>query len=79
MGSFEQEIKYDYNLLLLIFLISSTVIYNSNGAIDEVSLDQLRVILNLKNCVNSSNEHSQPKFVWVLRDFSLQLIDKFGR
>jgi hypothetical protein len=44
----EQEQNYDVNLLMLIFLISSTVIYNSIGAIDEQSLDQLRVIVNLK-------------------------------
>jgi len=44
----EQEQNYDVNLLMLIFLISSTVIYNSICAIDEQSLDQLRVIVNLK-------------------------------
>lgn len=39
----------------MIFLLSSTVIYNSMGAIDEQSLDQLRVIINLKNCLDKSS------------------------
>jgi hypothetical protein len=81
------------NLLMLIFLISSTVIYNSIGAIDEQSLDQLRVVVNLKKSLSSSspssttttqenhqhhNNNSQPRLIWVLRDFALQLINKKG-
>ena len=44
IGSCEQEVKYDMKLMTLVFLISSTVIYNSMGAIDELALDQLRVV-----------------------------------
>jgi hypothetical protein len=62
---------------MLIFLISSTVIYNSQGAIDEQSLDQLRVVVNMQKCLNS-NSSNQPKFIWVLRDFALQLMNKNG-
>ena len=50
--------------------------YNSFGAIDEQALGQLQVVLNLKNCIE---KHGRPKFVWVLRDFALQLIDKEGK
>lgn len=72
----EQEANYDFNLLILIFLISSTVIYNSVGSIDEQSLDQLRVIANIKDCL--SKNKTQPRLIWVLRDFALQLINKKG-
>ena len=66
-------------LLTLVFLLSSTVIYNSMGAIDELALDQLRVITNLKNCLSPSQFPSEKtKLVWVLRDFALQLVDKYG-
>lgn len=51
IGSCDQSIKYDTDLLILIFLISSTVVYNSMGAIDEQSLEQLQVVLKLKGCV----------------------------
>lgn len=77
------------DLLILIFLISSTVVYNSMGAIDELSLEQLQAVLKLKLCVENT-EHQydscsyryssdNPKFIWVLRDFALQLVDKTGQ
>lgn len=66
-------------LLTLVFLLSSTVIYNSMGPIDEQILDQLRVITNLKSCVSSSQFPAErTKLVWVLRDFALQLVDRYG-
>lgn len=59
------------------------------GAIDEQSLEQLQVVLKLKGCVqNKEHEYENcsfkynsqnPKFVWVLRDFALQLVDKNGK
>lgn len=88
IGSCDQSLKYDTDLLILIFLISSTVVYNSMGAIDEQSLEQLQVVLKLKDCVdNTEHEYEDcsfkyssqpPQFIWVLRDFALQLIDKNG-
>lgn len=78
IGSCEQEVKYDMKILTLVFLISSTVIYNSMGAIDEQALDQLRVVTNLKNCLASQMPTEKTKLVWVLRDFALQLIDRYG-
>ena len=78
IGSCDQELKYDMKLLTLVFLISSTVIYNSMGAIDEQALDQLRVVTNLKNCIASKVPEERTKLVWVLRDFALQLVDKYG-
>lgn len=78
IGSCEQEIKYDMKLLTLVFLISSTVIYNSMGAIDELALDQLRVVTNLKNCYGAQTMTEKTKLVWVLRDFALQLVDRNG-
>ena len=65
-------------LLMLVFLISSTVVYNSMGAIDEQALDQLRVIVNLKNSLASQAPREKTKLVWVLRDFALQLVDRNG-
>lgn len=63
---------------MLVFLISSTVIYNSLGAIDELALDQLRTVLNLKQALPQS-QTNKAKLVWVLRDFALQLVNKNGR
>ncbi len=71
--------KYDIKLLMLVFLISSTVIYNSLGAIDELTLDQLRTVVNLKQSLANQDSKEKVKLVWVLRDFALQLINKNGR
>ena len=57
--------------------MSSTVIYNSVGAIDEVTLDQLRTVLNLRQALPQAHQE-RAKLVWVLRDFSLQLVNKNG-
>jgi hypothetical protein len=78
IGSCDQELKYDMKVLTLVFLISSTVIYNSMGAIDEQTLDQLRVITNLNKCLAGQLPAEKTKLVWVLRDFALQLVDKYG-
>jgi hypothetical protein len=78
VGSCEQELKYDVKILMLVFLISSTVIYNSVGAIDEPALDQLRTVLNLRQALPQAEPH-RAKLVWVLRDFALQLVSKHGR
>jgi hypothetical protein len=48
------------------------------GAIDEQTLDQLRVIVNLKNTLGEQAPKEKTKLVWVLRDFALQLVDKNG-
>ena len=78
VGSCEQEAKYDIKILMLVFLMSSTVIYNSVGAIDEVTLDQLRTVLNLRQALPQADNHCA-KLVWVLRDFALQLVGKNGK
>lgn len=65
-------------VLMMVFLISSTVVYNSMGAIDELALDQLRVVVNLKQNLMAQPPAEKTKLVWVLRDFALQLVDKNG-
>lgn len=77
VGSCEQEARYDLKILMLVFLMSSTVIYNSLGAIDELTLDQLRTVLNLRQALPQASHKA--KLVWVLRDFALQLVGKNGR
>jgi hypothetical protein len=69
--------KYDLKILMLAFLMSSTVIYNSVGAIDEVTLDQLRTVLNFRQALPQAQQE-RAKLVWVLRDFALQLVNKNG-
>jgi len=61
-------------------LLSSYLIYNQIGNLDENSLNNISVILNLaKEIVQKNNIQDAnlfPTFLWVLRDFGLNLEDK---
>jgi hypothetical protein len=59
----------------LAVLLSTTFIYNSVGSIDENALQTLSLVLNLVNNIDQDNYSCRPSFIWVVRDFSLQLID----
>jgi len=50
-------------------------IYNSVGSIDENALQSLSLVLNLLNTIDHENYSSRPSFIWVVRDFSLQLVN----
>jgi hypothetical protein len=62
--------------------LSSFFVYNSVGSIDENSLNNISVIANLANDIQSKNakdenvEQNFPSFLWLLRDFTLNLVDK---
>ena len=71
-------------------LISSYLIYNSVGAIDEKSISELNVVTQLsKNIIleeysdlknNEENSYRyMPKFLWLIRDFVLEPTDKNGK
>ncbi len=75
---------HDVRIFTLALLLSSTFLYNSVGAIDETQLQTLslmtRVTENIrinKNDDDSRNISSHmPAFYWILRDFSLKIVDK---
>lgn len=50
--------------------------YNTVGAIDENAIDRLGVVLRLCEHLKSDNFNDFPDFYWILRDFSLALVDK---
>lgn len=67
-------------------LLSSFFIYNSMGTIDENALNNLSLIINLskelqikstllEECDPEEIQKFFPSFLWVVRDFSLRLID----
>ena len=74
----------------LAILLSSYFLYNSVGSIDESALNNLSLVVNLtkniqlKASTNSEDvdteEYSNhfPSFMWVVRDFTLQLVDQEG-
>ena len=88
LGAYIEEINHDTKIFLIAVLISSLFIYNSFGAIDEISLTSLSLVLNLSETIKiKSLKHKDteeelaeyfPALLWLLRDFSLKLEDING-
>jgi hypothetical protein len=68
-------IVYFHRIFLLAILLASQFIYNSVGTIDENALGDLGLIVNLAKSLSDKQKHELnfPRFLWVLRDFTLQL------
>jgi hypothetical protein len=77
----------DMEIFCLGVLLSSLFIYNSMKNIDESAVESLALVINFAKKIQSKfsnnglNEYSTnfPTFLWVLRDFALDLIDIKGR
>ena len=55
------------------------------GSIDEKAIQNLSLIVNLSKLLQKGNEkdknnivNSFPSFMWLIRDFSLRLVDEHG-
>ncbi|XP_072203741.1 guanylate-binding protein 1-like [Excalfactoria chinensis] len=71
-------------IFTLALLLSSTLVYNSMGTIDQRALEQLRLVTELTKHIRVREEDKDPAsnyvrvfpvFVWTVRDFTLQLRD----
>lgn len=77
---------HDVRIFTLALLLSSAFLYNSVGAIDETAMQTLALMTRVTNNVKVHSETEEttalgehmPSFFWVLRDFSLRLVDKNG-
>ena len=74
----------DIIIFCLSVLLSSLFIYNSMKNIDESAIESLALVLNFAKKIqakfNSLNDYANnfPSFLWVLRDFALELVDEKG-
>ncbi|TRY55288.1 hypothetical protein DNTS_013450 [Danionella cerebrum] len=75
--------KHDTNIFCLGVLLSSTLVYNSRGTIDNRAVEELQFVTELTECikVKSSGEDVDdsadfvkffPNFIWTVRDFTLE-------
>jgi hypothetical protein len=78
----------DPQIFTFLLLLSSMVIYNVSGAIDATALQNLNLVTNLSKSVRiqcdrdaTSQELADilPTFVFLVRDFTLQLTDTHGK
>lgn len=86
LGGVDKNINHDVQIFTLAMLISSFFLYNSYGVIDENALNALSLVTNLANKIQTFEEEEDaihlinhfPTFLWVLRDFVLDLKDEEG-
>ena len=75
----------DIIIFCLSVLLSSLFIYNSMKNIDESAIESLALVLNFSKKIqskfNNLNDYANnfPSFLWVLRDFALELVDEKGK
>jgi len=92
LGSTGASKTHDSRIFALALLIGSYFIYNSRGVIDGNAIENLSLVVNLTKHIhvqsgkNSDEEDSGsdfsshfPAFMWVVRDFTLQLKSPSGR
>ena len=69
--------EHDTKIFTFAVLLSSIFLYNSTGHIDETAVQTLSFMSNVSEYID--NDAIPPKFFWILRDFSLQMVDKNGK
>uniref|UniRef100_A0A8C8ARG4 GB1/RHD3-type G domain-containing protein n=1 Tax=Otus sunia TaxID=257818 RepID=A0A8C8ARG4_9STRI len=85
---FQGDTQSDTWIFVLAILLSSTIIYNSKGTIDQPAMEQLHYMAKLSDHVTLKAAHKKskdevedsekfllffPTFIWAVRDFTLQL------
>lgn len=73
---------YDSRIFALVVLISSLFIYNTTSNIDEHGISELSLAAHLSNAISTNSNIDKdsliselaPKFIWVLRDFTLEKV-----
>eukprot|EP01022_Parablepharisma_sp_SALTPOND_P025670 TRINITY_DN602_c1_g1_i1.p1 TRINITY_DN602_c1_g1~~TRINITY_DN602_c1_g1_i1.p1 ORF type:complete len:1870 (-),score=221.62 TRINITY_DN602_c1_g1_i1:13785-19394(-) len=88
LGAIDEDENHDTKVVLLGLLLSSLMLYNSMGSIDENALNSLSLVVNISKTLQANNSGEKldddefaknfPSFFWILRDFSLQLKDPQG-
>lgn len=87
IGALDEDSSHDTKIFSLTVLLSSIFIYNSVGSIDENAIQNLSLVVNLTKNIQlkaSDNEENDaedfamvfPAFIWIIRDFTLQLVDQ---
>ncbi|XP_051128232.1 uncharacterized protein LOC127249488 [Andrographis paniculata] len=88
IDAYDQTGTYSIQIFSLAVLLSSMFIYNQMGGIDEAALDRLSLVTEMTKHIrvrasggkSTASELGQfsPIFVWLLRDFYLQLAEDNG-
>ena len=82
-----KDANNDTKIFTIALLLSTYFIYNSVGTINEVALSELEMVTTLSKYIktgagsadNDQIHRFMPKFMWLLRDFTLKPEDDRGR
>lgn len=80
----DENANHDSRIFLFSLLLSSFFIYNSTGSIDENALNTLNLIINLAKDIQTKTNNGGddgahfPSLLWIVRDFTLQIVDNTG-
>ena len=79
-GGSDGDEQSDVLTWALTLLLSSYLIYNSTGSIDEQSIAQLSLVTHVAGLLHARDTVAEffPSFLWLLRDFSLELVSPGG-
>jgi hypothetical protein len=86
LGALDEDSNHDVRIFSLAILLCSYFLYNSVGSIDESALQNLSLVVNLTKHIQIKTRNGEdvdteeyahyfPTFMWVVRDFTLQLVD----
>ena len=89
IGALDEDSAHDTRIFSLTILFSSIFIYNSVGSIDENAINNMSLVVNLTKHIhlNSGDDREIdpeeygkffPSFIWIIRDFTLRLVDPEG-
>jgi len=79
-GSTDSDKTRDAQLMTLCALLSSVLVLNTKGALNESLFGALSLTCRFAEHIEErGNEASRPALMWVLRDFQLDLLDPNGR
>lgn len=82
LGSTQRSHNQDTKMFALALLLSSSFVYNSRGVIDANAIQDLSLVVHLTKYVQYHTNvvdvdlvaKTFPSFLWVVRDFTLQLV-----
>ena len=87
IDAYDQTGQYSTQIFSLAVLLSSVFVYNQMGGIDEAALDRLALVTEMTKHIRVRSQGERPEevaahtpsFLWLLRDFYLDLEEDFGR
>jgi len=77
-GAPSANATHDARVSSLGLLLSSYFVYNSVGRIDDAALSTLTTVTHITSNMREDETDALPGFLWLLRDFALQLENKEG-